>query len=66
MSKKRAPEPYIQTKVNIPATLMARFSLLHWDPVLRKPKYAAVSKVVSLLLTDYVNKAESTGEKLDV
>lgn len=66
MSKKRASEPYVQQKVNLPATLMARFSLLHWDPVLRKVKYAAVSKVLSTLLTEYVNKAEATGEKLDV
>lgn len=66
MSKKRASEPYVQQKVNLPATLMARFSILHWDPVLRKVKYAAVSKVLSTLLTEYVNKAEATGEKLDV
>lgn len=66
MSKKRAPEPYVQQKVNLPATLMARFSLLHWDPVLRKVKYAAVSKVLTLLLTEYVRNAENSGEKLDV
>lgn len=59
MSKKRAAEPYVQQKVNLPATLMARFALLHWDPVLNKVKYAAVSEVITALLSDYVNKAEA-------
>lgn len=60
MGKPRAIEPYVQQKVNLPATLMARFQLLHWDPVNRKVKYGAVSEVVTSLLTDYVNKMETT------
>lgn len=59
MSKKRADEPYVQQKVNIPATLMARFSLLYWDPVLKKVRYGKVSEIVTKLLTDHVNKTEA-------
>lgn len=59
MSKKRSPEPYVQQKVNLPATLAARFTLLHWDPVNRKVEYGAFSKVITLLLSEYVNKTES-------
>lgn len=59
MSKRRAAEPYVQQKINLPATLVARFSMLHWDPVLRKVKYAAFSEVVTALLTDYVNRTEA-------
>lgn len=58
MSRPRATEPYVQQKVSLPSTLMARFSLLHWDPVLNKPKYAAISSVITALLTDYVSKME--------
>lgn len=59
MAKPRAVEPYVQQKVNLPSTLMARFSLLYWDPVNRKVAYGAVSKVVTALLTDHVNKMEA-------
>lgn len=59
MSRKRADEPYVQQKINLPATLAARFTLLHWDPVGRKVKYGAFSEVVSKLLSDYVNKTEA-------
>lgn len=59
MSRQKAAEPYIQQKISLPATLMARFSLLHFDPVLTKTKYGAISKIVTLLLTDYVRKAEA-------
>ena len=55
---RRTPEPYIQQKVSIPATLLARFSRFHWDPVLNKPQYGAISRVVTRLLADYVNKME--------
>lgn len=59
MSRKRAAEPYVQQKINLPATLAARFSMLHWDPVAKKVKYGAYSEVISTLLADYVNKAEA-------
>lgn len=59
MSRNRATEAYVQTKVNFPATLMARFSLLHWDPVLNKSRYGAVSEVLTKLLTNYVNQLET-------
>lgn len=63
MSKTRALEPYVQQKVNLPATLMARFTLLHWDPTNRKVAYGAVSRVVTELLTDYVNRAEGIAKE---
>jgi hypothetical protein len=59
MSRQRAPEPYIQQKVSIPSTLFARFSRFHWDPVLNKMQYGAISKILTELLTDYVNKMEN-------
>lgn len=58
MSRKKAAEPYVQQKISLPSTLMARFGLLHWDPVLSKPRYGAVSEVLTKLLADYVNKME--------
>ena len=59
MSRPKAAEAYVQQKVNLPATLMARFTLLHWDPVLRKVRYGAVSEVVTKLLKDYVDAEEA-------
>lgn len=59
MGKPRATEPYVQQKVNLPATLMARFTLLYWDPVNRKVRYGAVSEIVTQLLSDHVNKMEA-------
>lgn len=59
MSRQKASEPYVQQKINLPATLMARFSVLHFDPVNRKVEYGAVSKIVTILLTDYVSKMEA-------
>lgn len=67
MGKPRATEPYVQQKVNLPATLMARFSLLHWDPVLTKVKYGAVSTVMTHLLTEYMRAIDARErEPLDV
>ena len=59
MSRRKAPEPYIQQKVSIPFTLFARFSRFHWDPVLNRVEYGAISKILTDLLTDYVNKMEN-------
>lgn len=64
MSRVRAAEPYIQQKVNLPATLMARFNELHWDPVLQKPQYGSVSRILTDLLTDYVNRMEHQGKAI--
>jgi hypothetical protein len=55
---RRTLEPHVVQKVSIPATLLARFSRFHWDPVLNKPQYGAISKIVTELLADYVNKME--------
>lgn len=61
MPRKRPDEGYIQQKISIPATLMARFQRLHWDPVLGKTRYGAISDVMTGLLTTYVNTIESGG-----
>lgn len=58
MTRKRTAEPYVQQKISLPATLVARFSRLHWDPVHTKTRYGAMSDVMTKLLTDYVNRAE--------
>ena len=59
MSRLRSREPWVQQKVTLPATLMARFSRFHWDPVLNKPQYGAISRVMTELLTEYVNRLEN-------
>lgn len=59
MSRKRKTDPYVQQKISIDAALMARFTLIYWDPTLRKMKYGAVSQVINTLLSDHVNKIES-------
>lgn len=66
MSRKRKTEPYVQQKINLNATVMARFTRIHWDPTLQKIRYAAVSQVVNKLLADYVNKVETGAEKPQV
>lgn len=57
--KSRATEAYVQQKVSLPATLVARFAMLHFDPVLQKTRYGAISDVLSALLTNYVNSMEN-------
>ena len=59
MSRLRSREPWVQQKVTLPATLLARFSRFHWDPVLNKPQYGAISRVMTELLTEYVNRLEN-------
>lgn len=58
-SKKTA---YVQQKVSFDAVVMARFQRIHWDPVLGKAKYGAVSQVLNRMLADYVNKVEAGQE----
>lgn len=65
MSRQRTIEPYVQQKISLPATLMARFSRLHWDPVLQKTRYGAVSDVVTKLLTDYVGRMEQGEDSIN-
>lgn len=50
---------YVQQKVSIPATLLARFSKFHWDAAKNKVQYGAISDVVTALLSDYVNRMEN-------
>lgn len=59
MPKPRSSEAYVQQKVSLNATVVARFSLLHFDPVLQKTRYGALSSVMNALLTDYVNAREN-------
>jgi len=59
MSRKRTSEAYVQQKVSLPATLFARFSRFYWDPVLNKLQYGAISKVLSDLLAEHVNRLEN-------
>jgi hypothetical protein len=58
MSRHRKPY-YVQQKVSIPATLLARFSRFHWDAAKNKVQYGAISEVVTNLLSDYVNRMEN-------
>ena len=58
MSRRRKPS-YVQQKVSIPATLLARFSQFHWDATLNKVQYGAISEVLTSLLSDYVNRMEN-------
>jgi hypothetical protein len=61
--RRRSPEPWVRQKVILPATLLARFSRFHWDPVHNKPEYGAISAVLTNLLTDYVNRLENPEAK---
>lgn len=54
----KTDEPYIQTKINIPSTLAARFALLHQDPVTKKVAYGAYSNIITELLLRYVETEE--------
>lgn len=58
MSRMRKPY-YVQQKVSIPATLLARFSKFHWNAAQNKVQYGAISAVLTALLTDYVNRMEN-------
>jgi len=58
MSRHRKPY-YVQQKVSIPATLLARCSRFHWDAAKNKVQYGAISEVVTNLLSDYVNRMEN-------
>lgn len=66
LSRARSPEPYVQQKLTLNATLVARFQLLHWDPVNSKAKYGKMSEVVNKLLADYVNKMEHGVDPLGI
>jgi len=59
MSRLRSREPWVQQKVTLPATLLARFSRFYWDPVLNRLQYGAISKVMTELLTEHVNRLEN-------
>jgi len=59
MSRRRTAEHYVQQKVSFPATLFARFSRFYWDPVLNKLQYGAISRVMTQLLSDHVNRLEN-------
>ena len=61
---RRTAEPHVSQKVSLPATLVARFDRFHWNPTLNKPQYGAISKVITDLLSDYVNRME--GKETDV
>jgi hypothetical protein len=58
MSRRRKPY-YVQQKVSIPATLLARFSKFHWNAAQNKVQYGAISDVLTALLSDYVNRMEN-------
>jgi hypothetical protein len=58
MSRSRKPY-YVQQKVSIPATLLARFSRFHWNAAQNKVQYGAISTVLTALLSDYVNRMEN-------
>jgi hypothetical protein len=62
MSRLKKQSAYVQQKVSFDAVVMARFQRIHWDPVLGKAKYGAVSQVLNKALLDYVNKVESGQE----
>jgi len=50
MSRRRKSEPYVQIKVNLPATLNALLEDQLWDPVLKKPRYAERSTLITSLI----------------
>lgn len=62
MSRRRPHEPYVQIKVNLPATLNALLEEQLWDPVLKKPRYAERSALFTQLITQWLeSKGVQTG-----
>lgn len=59
MSRLKKQSAYVQQKVSFDAVTMARFQKIHWDPVLGKAKYGAISQVLNKMLIDYVNQVET-------
>lgn len=66
MSRPRTTEPYVQQKISLPATLMARFSLHHFDPIHNKTRYGAISAVLSRLLSDYMNRIDAGHPPMEI
>jgi len=49
-------EPYVQIKVNLPATLNALLEEQLWDPVLKKPRYAERSSIITKLVQRWLEE----------
>lgn len=54
MPRRTKHEPYVQIKVNLPATLNALLEQAMWDPVLNKPRYGERSELIALLVTKHL------------
>lgn len=46
--------PHETRAINLPTDLLARLDLLYNDPVRGKPRYGALSKLVTTLLNEYL------------
>lgn len=64
MSQRRAPEPYVQWKVSVPATTAARVELVFLNPVLQKAEYGSRSHLITTLLNDWLEKYEQSNGKI--
>lgn len=62
MSKRRKSEPYVQVKINIPATINARLELAIWDPVLKKPSYGKRSEIITSLIQEWLERNLAQGQ----
>lgn len=58
MARPKLLEPHTNWKVSVPAPLAARISLEIMDPITRKPKYGAQSKLIVYLLERYLAERE--------
>lgn len=56
MARPRGTEPSVHVHVYIPSSIMAQVRILLADPLTGKPPYGAVGKVVTELLTGWVDK----------
>lgn len=54
MARPRNPELRANYKLSIPAPLAAEVDLLLIDPITRKPKYGARSKLIAALLRNWL------------
>lgn len=63
MARPRNPEPYVQWKISVPATLAAEIELEFWDPVLGKPKYGDRSDLLVQLLRSWLEVKRGSGQQ---
>jgi hypothetical protein len=56
VSRSPSADPPVEITLSIPQSVRERLDILLWDPVRKKPKYGAFSKLVTKLLRAWIKK----------